>query len=134
MSGREEPGAVFWALADPTRREVMRRLSDIGTGTATELAGDLPISRQAVTKHLEALESAGLVAAERHGRERRFRLTPGPLTDAVSWMTSVGSQWDERLESLRSHLRPDAGAREPAGPSGAAPRTSAPTARERGTD
>jgi DNA-binding transcriptional ArsR family regulator len=94
---------IFLALADPTRREVMSRLS-AGPVSATELADGLPISRQAVAKHLAALEEAGLVASERRGRERRFRLTPGPLASAVEWMTGVGSQWDERLEALRRHL------------------------------
>jgi DNA-binding transcriptional ArsR family regulator len=96
---------VFAALADPTRRRVMDRLSRQGPASATELADTLPISRQAVAKHLALLEEAGLVAGERTGRERRFRLTPGPLTDAVSWMTSVGSEWDERLDTLRRNLR-----------------------------
>ena len=94
---------VFLALADPTRRAVMARLSE-GPVTATELAERLPVSRQAVAKHLASLETAGLVASERHGRERQFRLTPGPLAAAMEWMTDVGSQWDERLQALRRHL------------------------------
>jgi DNA-binding transcriptional ArsR family regulator len=96
---------VFAALADPTRRRVIDRLSRKGSASATELAGTLPVSRQAVAKHLALLEDAGLVAGERAGRERRFRLTPGPLADAVSWMASVGSEWDERLDALRRNLR-----------------------------
>jgi DNA-binding transcriptional ArsR family regulator len=96
---------VFAALADPTRRRVMDQLSRRGPASATELADGLPVSRQAVAKHLALLEGAGLVAGERAGRERRFRLTPGPLTDAVTWMTSVGSEWDDRLEALRRNLR-----------------------------
>lgn len=96
---------VFAALADPTRRRVIDHLSRQGPASATELAGTLPVSRQAVAKHLALLEDAGLVAGERAGRERRFRLTPGPLADAVSWMASVGSEWDERLDALRRNLR-----------------------------
>ena len=69
--------------------------------TATELAGDLPISRQAVTKHLTALADAGLLERERVGRDIRYRVTPEPLTEAVSWMAEVGGQWDLRLASLR---------------------------------
>jgi DNA-binding transcriptional ArsR family regulator len=94
---------IFLALADPTRRAVMARLSE-GPVTATELADGLPVSRQAVAKHLAALEAAGLVASERRGRERQFRLTPGPLAEAMEWMAGVGSQWDERLQALRRHL------------------------------
>jgi DNA-binding transcriptional ArsR family regulator len=96
---------VFAALADPTRRRVIDQLSRKGSASATELAGALPVSRQAVAKHLALLEEAGLVAGERAGRERRFRLTPGPMTDAVSWMTAVGSEWDARLDALRRNLR-----------------------------
>lgn len=96
--------AVFAALADSTRREVIRRLAD-APQTATEIAADLPVSRQAVTKHLLMLEGAGLVAGERQGREVRYRLTPSPMTEAVEWMTDTASEWDRRLEALRRHLK-----------------------------
>jgi DNA-binding transcriptional ArsR family regulator len=96
---------VFSAIADPTRRTVIRLLSEHGPGSATELAGRLTVSRQAVSKHLAALAEAGLVeVAAVEGREKRFRLTPAPLADAASWMASVGWEWDERLEALREHL------------------------------
>jgi len=105
MSKRErDVDAVFQALADPTRRAVMRMLSD-GPRTATEIAGRLPVTRQAVSKHLVALGEAGLVIGERAGREVRYRLTPRPMAGAMSWMTEVGAEWDERLERLRRHLR-----------------------------
>jgi len=105
MSKRErDVDAVFQALADPTRRAVMRMLSD-GPRTATEIAERLPVSRQAVSKHLVALDEAGLVRGERAGREVRYRLTPRPMAGALSWMTEVGAEWDERLERLRRHLR-----------------------------
>jgi DNA-binding transcriptional ArsR family regulator len=93
--------AVFSALSDPTRRSVMRSLSDDGPSTVTELAARLPVSRQAVAKHLDALETAGLVSATVSGRSRRYRLTPRPMTEAMAWMTDVGAEWDERLEALR---------------------------------
>lgn len=102
--GVNDPGLVFAALADPTRRHVVERLADRGTVTATEVAGDLPISRQAVAKHLAALSEAGLVRASREGRETRYRLTPEPFTDAMSWMAAVGGRWDERLDTLRRRL------------------------------
>ncbi len=92
---------VFGALADPTRREVMRSLAEQPGLTASSLAGDLPMSRQAVSKHLSALSGAGLVQARREGRETRYTLTPAPLADAMRWMVDVGAEWDERLERLR---------------------------------
>jgi ArsR family transcriptional regulator, cadmium/lead-responsive transcriptional repressor len=95
------PEAVFSALADPTRRELMTRLTERGPATASDLARELPISRQAIAKHFVALEEAGLVKGERVGREHRYHLTPGPLTDAISWMATIGAAWDERLSWLR---------------------------------
>ena len=100
--------AVFSALSDPTRREVMARLS-AEPRTATELAAELPVSRQAVAKHLALLREADLVRARRQGRETRFDLQPEALTAAMEWMISVGSQWDARLERLRERLDDDAG-------------------------
>jgi DNA-binding transcriptional ArsR family regulator len=100
----EQVGAVFAALADPTRRQVVQSLSGGTTVTASRLALELPITRQAVSKHLAALDHAGLVESERRGRETHYRLTPAPLTEAASWMAAVGAQWDDRLASLRTHL------------------------------
>jgi DNA-binding transcriptional ArsR family regulator len=96
----DQAGRVFSALADPTRRRLLSAISAT-PATATELAGDLPISRQAVTKHLSALADAGLLERERVGRDIRYRVTPEPFTEAVSWMAAVGGQWDRRLASLR---------------------------------
>lgn len=91
---------VFGALADPTRREVLRSLAEQPGLTASRLAGELPMTRQAVSKHLHALSGAGLVTARREGREIRYTLTPAPLADAMEWMTEVGAAWDERLQRL----------------------------------
>ena len=85
-------GQVFSALADPSRRHVLGFLADHGTATATELTGELPMTRQAVSKHLATLSEAGLVSSERSGRETRYRLT------------EAGTEWDERLDALRRHL------------------------------
>jgi DNA-binding transcriptional ArsR family regulator len=98
-------GPLFSALSDPNRRFVVEALAERETATATELAAELPVTRQAVAKHLTALSEAGLVTSSRSGRETRYRLTPGPLSEAMSWMERVGARWDERLEALRSHLR-----------------------------
>lgn len=101
----EEPvGAVFSALSDPMRREVVRRLTEHGPMTATQLAQALPVSRQAVAKHLARLSSAGLVEAERDGREVRFHLTPAPMADATAWMAEAGAEWDERLARLKRRM------------------------------
>jgi DNA-binding transcriptional ArsR family regulator len=102
--GDERAGAVFAALADATRRRIAWLLSERGPLTATELAAQLPITRQAVAKHLDALEEAGLVEWTRNGRESRYRLTPEPFEAAALWMASVGAQWDRRLERLHELL------------------------------
>jgi len=91
--------AVFAALADPTRREVIGRLAQEPL-SASGLAGELPISRQAIAKHLAALDRAGLVEARRVGRETRYALHPEPMGEAMAWMASVGAQWDDRLGRL----------------------------------
>ncbi len=96
-------GPIFSALADPNRRRVIGYLAAHDSATATELAAELPVTRQAVAKHLDALRAAGLVARRRRGREMRFELTPKPLAEAMQWMAAVGAQWDERLEALRRY-------------------------------
>ena len=95
---------VFSALSDPTRRAVIRCLSEGGPATLGSLADELPVTRQAVAKHLAQLEDAGLVSATADGRRRTYRLTPGPLTDAMGWMVDVGGDWDERLGALKRHV------------------------------
>jgi DNA-binding transcriptional ArsR family regulator len=105
LPAEDEPvGVVFAALADPTRRAVVRSLAGDGAATATQLARRFPMTRQAIAKHLGALADAGLVVGERAGRETRYRLTPRPLDDAAAWMADVGAEWDERLAALRRHL------------------------------
>lgn len=98
-------GAVFEALADPTRRQVLRDVAERGPRTATELAAGLPVTRQAVAKHLAVLREAGLVEPERRGRETRFSATLGPLTDAGRWLTHTGAAWDDRLGRLAKRAR-----------------------------
>jgi DNA-binding transcriptional ArsR family regulator len=92
---------VFVALADPSRRFVIETLAARETATPTELAVELPVTRQAVTKHLVALREAGLVEATRCGRETRYSLTPEPLATAYRWIEEVGTAWDERLAALK---------------------------------
>jgi DNA-binding transcriptional ArsR family regulator len=103
MTAASSPDRVFEALADRNRRTLLRQVA-ARPATATELAVGLPISRQAVVKHLSALAEAGLLDRERTGREVRYRVTPAPLSDAVSWLAEVGGQWDERLARLTQAL------------------------------
>jgi DNA-binding transcriptional ArsR family regulator len=97
-------GAVFESLADPTRRTVLRAVAEEGPLTATELATRLPVTRQAVAKHLEVLRSAGLVTSAREGRDVRFSFDARPLDDAVGWIAAVGARWDRRLAALRDRV------------------------------
>jgi len=93
-------GPVFAALAHDTRRRVVQTLASGRGATATSLAADLPMTRQAVAKHLAALQRAELVRSARRGRETVYELKPGPLGEAASWLATVGGEWDERLERL----------------------------------
>lgn len=105
--------AIFAALSDPTRRLVLDEVGRRGGATATELAADLPVTRQAVAKHLGVLSGARLVDARRAGREMRYRVTPEPLNDAIGWMARVGGEWDERLARLQRLVAPKAGGSQP---------------------
>ena len=102
--GEDRAGAVFGALSDPTRRALLATIAEHPAATATQLAAELPISRQAVVKHLNALTDAGLLDRTRAGREVRYQFTPAPLSEAVGWMTEVGAEWDERLAVLQRQL------------------------------
>ena len=95
---------VFAALSDRTRRDVLELIGSRGEASATQLARELPVTRQAINKHLASLAAAGLVADRRSGREVLYRLTPAPMSDAMGWMTSVGADWDDRLAALKRHL------------------------------
>jgi DNA-binding transcriptional ArsR family regulator len=99
-----EVDAVFAALADPTRRAVIGRLAQ-EPASASALAHELPVTRQAVAKHLAALQRAGLVEPRREGRETHYTITPAPLMEAMSWMAEVGAEWDGRLARLLERAR-----------------------------
>lgn len=100
VSTRRPLDELFSALADGTRRGLLERLVHDGPRTATEFASGLPISRQAIVKHLKALEEAGLVVSERAGREVKYRATTARLAEAVSWLLDAGESWDRRTARL----------------------------------
>jgi DNA-binding transcriptional ArsR family regulator len=96
---------VFSALADPTRRAILATLASQGPATATDLADRLPISRQAIAKHLVLLADAGLVTAEPGERRRvRYRLCATPVRVAQQFLAALAHDWDARLEALKHHL------------------------------
>jgi DNA-binding transcriptional ArsR family regulator len=105
----EDPDEVFSALADPTRRRLLDQLSSEGPLSATDLAGQYPVSRQAVVKHLNALAAAGLLRSERRGREVLYGVVPGSLGKATDWLTDVGNRWDRRLRALTERVDGEGG-------------------------
>jgi DNA-binding transcriptional ArsR family regulator len=95
-------GPVFSALADPTRRQMVEAILRDGTTSVPALSATLPISRQAVAKHLSMLDQAGVVErAPARGREVRYRLRDGALQPAAAWLTAAEAAWDGRLERLK---------------------------------
>jgi DNA-binding transcriptional ArsR family regulator len=96
---------VFTALADPSRRSILATLAAQGPATATDLADRLPITRQAIAKHLALLADAGLVTAEPGERRRvRYRLRSAPVQLAQQFLAALAHDWDDRLEALKDHL------------------------------
>jgi DNA-binding transcriptional ArsR family regulator len=92
---------LWSAIGDPTRRRMLDLLLGQGDGTATTLGQQLPVSRQAVAKHLEVLDRVGLVHASAVGRERRYRVDDAQLARAVAQLATVGSHWDARLQRIK---------------------------------
>jgi DNA-binding transcriptional ArsR family regulator len=96
---------VFTALADPTRRGILAALAALGPATATDLAIRLPVTRQAIAKHLALLAEAGLVAAEPGERRRvRYRLRSAPMQVAQQFLAALARDWDRQLNALQDHL------------------------------
>jgi DNA-binding transcriptional ArsR family regulator len=96
---------VFVALADPSRRAILAALASGGPATATDLAGRLPITRQAIAKHLALLTEAGLVTAEPGERRRvRYRLRSAPMQVAQQFLAALARDWDGPLDALKDHL------------------------------
>ena len=100
----EHQQLIFAALADPMRRNLLVKLAESSPKTATQLAQEYPITRQGILKHLTVLEAAGLVAVHQEGREKRYVLTPEPLSELERWIDTIGALWDERLSRLKTWL------------------------------
>lgn len=92
---------LWSAIGDPTRRQMLDLLLSNGTGTATSLSDQLPVTRQAVSKHLGVLDRAGLVEGTPEGRERRYRVDEEQLARAVAQLNAVGTTWDARLRRIK---------------------------------
>ena len=90
---------VFQALADPTRRALVDRLSH-GPASVSELAAPLPMTLAAVVQHLQVLEASGLVRSHKVGRVRTFTMTPAPLRSAEQWIAQRRTAWERRLDRL----------------------------------
>jgi DNA-binding transcriptional ArsR family regulator len=96
-----EHAALFAALGDPTRRRVLEILAARGEASASAIAGQLPVSRPAVVKHLGVLDRAGLLDERRQGREVLFSVKPEPLESASRWLAEAATEWDRRLAALK---------------------------------
>lgn len=96
--------AIFTALADPTRRELLINLAQGRPKTATELAKEYPISRPGLIKHLNILQDAGLVRIDQQGRDKRYTLTPEPLSQLEQWIREVTDTWEGNLLRLKTMI------------------------------
>jgi predicted transcriptional regulator len=92
---------LWSAIGDPTRRRMLDLLLETGAGTATSLSEQLPVTRQAVAKHLGVLDHVGLVQATPAGREKRYRINEAQLGRAVAQLNAVGNTWDARLRRIK---------------------------------
>lgn len=101
MTETDPVDSVLVALADPMRRRVLDLLAAHGEASATALAERLPVTRQAVVKHLAVLDAAGLVSASRVGREVRYAVQSAALDATARWMASLAADWDRRLATIK---------------------------------
>ena len=100
-AGPAEPDQVLAAMADPTRRRLLDVLAADGPATASTLAEGVPISRQAVAKHLAVLRRAGLVSSSKQGRDVRFAIRTGGLSQTADWLAGLAAEWDDRLAAIK---------------------------------
>jgi DNA-binding transcriptional ArsR family regulator len=100
-AGGREGDALWAAVGDPTRRRLLDALLTLGEATATTLSGELPVTRQAVAKHLAVLGGAGLVDGRRDGREKLYGVRPDRLDEVSRAMARISEGWDQRLASIK---------------------------------
>ena len=105
--GLAETAAIFAALGDPTRLRLVNRLCERGPLSIAQLAVDEPVTRQAVSKHLQALEEAGITRSSRHGRQRIWELRPDRLVEVRRHLETISSQWDDAIGRLRKLVERD---------------------------
>ncbi|AHG65985.1 ArsR/SmtB family transcription factor [Advenella mimigardefordensis] len=98
---------VFFALGDGTRLALVQRLVGQGAQTASRLSENAQVTRQAIIKHLQVLEGAGLVQHQRHGREVFYTLKPQRLAEAQAFLYGISAGWDRAIERLRHIVEPD---------------------------
>lgn len=99
-----DPEGVFGALADPTRRRVLTLVARQGPASASSMVEHLPVTRQAIARHLAVLSEAGLVRGRRRGHQVQFELVPETLSATADWLRQIGAEWDDRLARLKVYL------------------------------
>ena len=99
-----ERAPLFDALGDPNRLRIVTRLCEGGPCSTVQLTQVIPVTRQAATKHLLLLEAVGLVASDRKGRERIWRIQPEPLVQASDYLTALSRRWDKAIDRLRAYV------------------------------
>ncbi|NKZ11492.1 helix-turn-helix transcriptional regulator [Mycolicibacterium septicum DSM 44393] len=99
-----ERAPLFDALGDPNRLRIVTRLCEGGPCSTVQLTQVIPVTRQAATKHLLLLEAVGLVASDRKGRERIWRIQPEPLVQASDYLTALSRRWDDAIDRLRAFV------------------------------
>ncbi|MFN8531788.1 MAG: metalloregulator ArsR/SmtB family transcription factor [Anaerolineae bacterium] len=95
---------IFAALADPMRRNLLINLAESSPKTVTQLAKEYPVTRQGILKHLQILREAGLVAVHQVGRDKRYTLTPEPLSELEQWIQELNAKMDARLLRLKAFI------------------------------
>jgi DNA-binding transcriptional ArsR family regulator len=103
-AGVAEAAPLFGALGDPNRLRIVTRLCDAGPSSTSRVSAQMPVSRQAVTKHLLALEAVGLVRSHRSGRQRIWTVQTDPLGEASEYLVRLSRRWDRALDRLRGFV------------------------------
>ena len=101
MRDQDDDDDLWEAMADPTRRKLLDLLVARGQATATTLTADMPVSRQAISKHLSLLERVGLIDSHRQGREVRYTVREQRLAEATGALSEVANRWDRRLRAIK---------------------------------